>query len=112
MELGADGCVFGFLLCRMSGLWGPQSSLDLYLQEEGITTLLFAGVNTDQVRLSFVLLPRNSRSRSRYAFIVSVCWALSWTRTTAGTTASFSETPLRPSRRKARMRTWFSIRVL
>ncbi|TCD62208.1 hypothetical protein EIP91_007213 [Steccherinum ochraceum] len=33
---------------RVSGLWGPQSSLDLYLQEEGITTLLFAGVNTDQ----------------------------------------------------------------
>lgn len=33
----------------MSGLWGPQSTLDLYLQEEGITTLLFAGVNADQV---------------------------------------------------------------
>ncbi|THH34004.1 hypothetical protein EUX98_g132 [Antrodiella citrinella] len=33
---------------RMSGLWGPQSALDLYLQEEGITTLLFAGVNADQ----------------------------------------------------------------
>lgn len=38
------------LLCRMSGLWGGQSALDLYLQEEGITTLLFAGVNADQVR--------------------------------------------------------------
>lgn len=34
----------------MSGLWGPQSALDLYLQEEGIQTLLFAGVNADQVR--------------------------------------------------------------
>ncbi|KAI0348583.1 Isochorismatase hydrolase [Trametopsis cervina] len=33
---------------RMSGLWGPQTALDLYLQEQGITTLLFAGVNADQ----------------------------------------------------------------
>ncbi|KAJ7293551.1 Isochorismatase hydrolase [Mycena rebaudengoi] len=28
---------------RMSGLWGSQSSLDLFLQENGLTTLLFAG---------------------------------------------------------------------
>ncbi|KAF7310884.1 Isochorismatase hydrolase [Mycena chlorophos] len=33
---------------RMSGLWGYQSALDLYLQENGITTLLFSGVNADQ----------------------------------------------------------------
>ncbi|KAJ7244771.1 Isochorismatase hydrolase [Mycena haematopus] len=33
---------------RMSGLWGYQSSLDLFLQENEITTLLFAGVNADQ----------------------------------------------------------------
>lgn len=33
----------------MSGLWGPQSSLDLFLQEEGIDTLFFSGVNADQV---------------------------------------------------------------
>lgn len=33
----------------MSGLWGPQTALDLYLQQEGITTLFFAGVNADQV---------------------------------------------------------------
>ncbi|CAL1695726.1 unnamed protein product [Somion occarium] len=33
---------------RMSGLWGPQTALDLYLQEKGITSLLFAGVNADQ----------------------------------------------------------------
>ena len=33
----------------MSGLWGPQTALDLYLQEEGIQTLFFAGVNADQV---------------------------------------------------------------
>lgn len=36
---------------RMSGLWGPQSSLDLYLQEEGIETLFMSGVNADQVRI-------------------------------------------------------------
>ncbi|KAH9944336.1 Isochorismatase hydrolase [Epithele typhae] len=33
---------------RMSGIWGPQSALDLYLQEHGITSLFFAGVNADQ----------------------------------------------------------------
>ncbi|KAF8140287.1 Isochorismatase hydrolase [Boletus edulis] len=33
---------------RMSGLWGYQSALDLYLQENGITTLLLGGVNADQ----------------------------------------------------------------
>ncbi|KAF9015134.1 Isochorismatase hydrolase [Cyathus striatus] len=33
---------------RMSGLWGYQTALDLFLKENGITTLLFAGVNTDQ----------------------------------------------------------------
>ncbi|KAK7064251.1 Isochorismatase hydrolase [Favolaschia claudopus] len=33
---------------RISGLWGYQSSLDLFLQENGITTLLFSGVNADQ----------------------------------------------------------------
>ncbi|KAF9044572.1 Isochorismatase hydrolase [Hymenopellis radicata] len=33
---------------RMSGLWGYQTALDLYLKENGITTLFFAGVNADQ----------------------------------------------------------------
>ncbi|CCM04619.1 uncharacterized protein FIBRA_06803 [Fibroporia radiculosa] len=33
---------------RMSGLWGYQSALDLYLKENGINTLFFAGVNADQ----------------------------------------------------------------
>ncbi|KAH7916446.1 Isochorismatase hydrolase [Hygrophoropsis aurantiaca] len=33
---------------RMGGIWGYQSALDLYLEENGITTLLFGGVNTDQ----------------------------------------------------------------
>jgi nicotinamidase-related amidase len=35
---------------RMSALWGYQSELDLYLAENGIKTLIFTGVNADQVR--------------------------------------------------------------
>lgn len=33
---------------RMSALWGGTTPLQAFLEEEGITTLLFAGVNTDQ----------------------------------------------------------------
>ena len=33
---------------RMSGLWGSTTSCTEYLEKEGIKTLLFAGVNTDQ----------------------------------------------------------------
>ncbi|KAL1854146.1 hypothetical protein Plec18167_000064 [Paecilomyces lecythidis] len=33
---------------RMSALWGCGTDLEAYLEKEGITTLLFAGVNTDQ----------------------------------------------------------------
>jgi nicotinamidase-related amidase len=33
----------------MSGLWGYQTALDLFLKENGLTTLLLAGVNADQV---------------------------------------------------------------
>lgn len=33
----------------MSGLWGYQTALDLFLKENGITTLFFSGVNADQV---------------------------------------------------------------
>ena len=33
---------------RMSGLWGTSTPCTEFLQEQGITTLLFAGVNTDQ----------------------------------------------------------------
>ncbi|KDR84961.1 hypothetical protein GALMADRAFT_218034 [Galerina marginata CBS 339.88] len=45
-----EGTDFWIHKNRMSGLWGYQTALDLFLQENGITTLLFAGVNTDQVR--------------------------------------------------------------
>jgi len=40
---------------RMSGLWGYQTALDLFLQENGITTLLFSGVNSDQCVLGTVV---------------------------------------------------------
>ncbi|KAK5139339.1 hypothetical protein LTR04_003660 [Oleoguttula sp. CCFEE 6159] len=33
---------------RLSGLWGAQTPLGLYLQENEITTLFFGGVNADQ----------------------------------------------------------------
>ena len=33
---------------RMSGLWGSSTSCTQHLEREGIKTLLFAGVNTDQ----------------------------------------------------------------
>lgn len=33
---------------RMSGLWGASTALQEFLEKEGITTLLLAGVNTDQ----------------------------------------------------------------
>ena len=33
---------------RMSGLWGSTTPCTAYLEKEGIKTLLFAGVNTDQ----------------------------------------------------------------
>lgn len=32
----------------MSGLWGAQTPLGLYLQESETTTLFFGGVNSDQ----------------------------------------------------------------
>ena len=33
---------------RMSGMWGAQTELEQYLEKEGIKTLFFTGVNTDQ----------------------------------------------------------------
>ena len=33
---------------RMSGLWGGETACSKYLESQGIKTLLFAGVNTDQ----------------------------------------------------------------
>ena len=33
---------------RMSGMWGSRTALEEVLEKEGIKTLLFTGVNTDQ----------------------------------------------------------------
>ena len=33
---------------RLSGLWGPQTPLGIWLQENEVTTLFFGGVNADQ----------------------------------------------------------------
>ena len=54
-------------LYRISGIWGCQTALDLYLQEHGITTLLFAGVNADQVR------PRHYFAVYAFLILVTVC---------------------------------------
>lgn len=44
----AAGTDFYFNKNRLSGLWGAQTPLGLYLQENEITTLFFGGVNADQ----------------------------------------------------------------
>ncbi|KAF1972417.1 isochorismatase family protein [Bimuria novae-zelandiae CBS 107.79] len=33
---------------RMSGLWGSETPFQKFLEEQGVKTLLFAGINTDQ----------------------------------------------------------------
>jgi len=33
---------------RLSGLWGVKTPLEIYLQENDITTIFFGGVNADQ----------------------------------------------------------------
>ncbi|KAF9568417.1 Isochorismatase hydrolase [Agrocybe pediades] len=43
-----EGTDFWIHKNRMSGLWGYQSALDLFLKENGIKTLIFSGVNADQ----------------------------------------------------------------
>jgi len=40
---------------RMSGIWGGQSELDLYLQSKGYDTLFLAGVNADQCVLGTLI---------------------------------------------------------
>ncbi|KAL9094480.1 MAG: hypothetical protein Q9165_003330 [Trypethelium subeluteriae] len=44
----AAGTDFYFNKNRLSGLWGAQTPLGLWLQENEITTLFFGGVNADQ----------------------------------------------------------------
>lgn len=69
--------------CRMSGIWGYQTALDLYLEQHGIKTLIFAGVNADQVGLpslcNMLILTRSP--------LRSVSWARSSTPIIAVTTS-------------------------
>ncbi|RFU33073.1 hypothetical protein B7463_g3307, partial [Scytalidium lignicola] len=44
----AAGTDYYFNKNRLSGLWGPQTPLGLFLMENEITTLFFGGVNADQ----------------------------------------------------------------
>ncbi|KAJ6603762.1 Isochorismatase hydrolase [Mycena sp. CBHHK59/15] len=44
----ANGTDFHFNKNRLSGMWGTSTPLQMFLQDEGITTLFFGGVNTDQ----------------------------------------------------------------
>lgn len=41
-------------LDRLSGLWGAQTPLGLWLQENEITILFFGGVNADQCVVSLI----------------------------------------------------------
>lgn len=47
---------------RQSGLWGAQTPLGLWLEENQITTLFLGGVNTDQCVVSVVIDNHNRAS--------------------------------------------------
>ncbi|EIM89955.1 Isochorismatase hydrolase [Stereum hirsutum FP-91666 SS1] len=44
----ANGTDFYFNKNRLSGMWGDRTAMEQFLQDQGITTLFFGGVNTDQ----------------------------------------------------------------
>ncbi|KAE9410546.1 Isochorismatase hydrolase [Gymnopus androsaceus JB14] len=44
----ANGTDFYFNKNRLSGLWGPSTPLQTFLQDNSMTTLFFGGVNIDQ----------------------------------------------------------------
>jgi len=48
VEGAAAGTDFFFNKNRLSGLWGPGTPFQLWLQDNYITTIFFGGVNTDQ----------------------------------------------------------------
>jgi len=45
IEAGTD---FYFNKNRLSGMWGASTPMQMFLEDQGITTLFFGGVNTDQ----------------------------------------------------------------
>ena len=48
-------------LDRVSGMWGAQTPLGLWLEENQLTTLFFGGVNSDQC----VVCNSSQKSRER-----------------------------------------------
>jgi len=44
----ANGTDFYFNKNRLSGMWGPSTPLQTFLQDNSMTTLFFGGVNIDQ----------------------------------------------------------------
>ncbi|KAH7350514.1 Isochorismatase-like protein [Rhexocercosporidium sp. MPI-PUGE-AT-0058] len=63
----ASGTDMYFNKNRLSGLWGAQTPLGLWLQENEITTLFFGGVNSDQcVGLDVVYVEDISATISPY----------------------------------------------
>jgi len=65
---------FGFIHSSMSGLWGSQTALDLFLKENGITSLFFAGVNTDQVNINFIPMISSNCFFCIAEWFTSACW--------------------------------------
>jgi nicotinamidase-related amidase len=51
-----SGCVAELTIQpdRLSGLWGAQTPLGTWLEENEMTTLFFGGVNSDQCVVSFL----------------------------------------------------------
>lgn len=89
--------------CRMSGIWGGQTELDLYLQSQGYKTLFFGGVNADQASVSSLLLGILIGEAA-----ISVFLALSSMHTSKATTASFWKIVPRQHHRKGESQTLYT----
>lgn len=50
-------------------MWGAQTPMGLYLQENDITTLFFGGVNADQCVVSLLLINRVTSSSMTFVMI-------------------------------------------
>jgi hypothetical protein len=51
------------MIDRLSGLWGAQTPLGIWLEENQMTTLFFGGVNADQCVVGSWYRPRPDCSR-------------------------------------------------
>ncbi|KAF5389162.1 hypothetical protein D9757_004921 [Collybiopsis confluens] len=51
----ANGTDFYLNKNRLSGMWGPSTPLQMWLQDHSITTLFFGGVNIDQCVLGTLI---------------------------------------------------------